>query len=267
MRRTDPVAKKGQVILIPMAGLGTRLRRAGYSQPKMLVEVGGRPLLDWSLDGLRAHLSGSKWVFVALREDHRAFPIERIARQLVSPDAVELVILDKPTVGQLATVIAAEDTFKKAGRIVIHNCDTFVSYRASNFLAARGFAGTIPVFESKDPAYSYCESDEDGRISGVVEKGVVRGGLASTGTYVFDDVPGFLEASRKLMRESRPDHELYISMVYHGLIGNGSQFRADRVNHAWPLGTQSELVRFDRHLRRAKRQTDRGIDTPSARAR
>lgn len=39
-------------IIITMAGLGSRFRRAGYNCPKYMIEAKGKTLFDWSMDSL-----------------------------------------------------------------------------------------------------------------------------------------------------------------------------------------------------------------------
>jgi NDP-sugar pyrophosphorylase family protein len=42
-------------VVIPMAGLGTRLRPQTWSKPKQLVSVAGKPVLCHLLDGLSSY--------------------------------------------------------------------------------------------------------------------------------------------------------------------------------------------------------------------
>ena len=44
--------KKKMTIIITMAGLGSRFRKAGYNCPKYMIEAKGKTLFDWSMDSL-----------------------------------------------------------------------------------------------------------------------------------------------------------------------------------------------------------------------
>ena len=39
-------------MIITMAGLGTRFRKAGYDCPKYMIEARGKTLFEWSMDSL-----------------------------------------------------------------------------------------------------------------------------------------------------------------------------------------------------------------------
>ena len=39
-------------IIITMAGLGTRFKKAGYQCPKYMIEAKGKTLFEWSMDSL-----------------------------------------------------------------------------------------------------------------------------------------------------------------------------------------------------------------------
>ena len=91
-------------IVIPMAGLGSRFQQAGYTVPKPLIDVRGRPMYAWAADSLPLEfatrlifiLLASQPEFPQLRDDIR----RRYAKH--SP-----IVLDVPTLtaGQAITVL------------------------------------------------------------------------------------------------------------------------------------------------------------------
>ena len=58
-------------IIITMAGLGSRFRKAGYKVPKYMITAKGKTLFDWSMDSLldyNKHID--RYVFVVRKEDN-----------------------------------------------------------------------------------------------------------------------------------------------------------------------------------------------------
>ena len=42
-------------VVITMAGLGSRFRKAGYNVPKYMIEVHGKTLFEWSMESLEGY--------------------------------------------------------------------------------------------------------------------------------------------------------------------------------------------------------------------
>ena len=59
-------------IIITMAGLGTRFRRAGYKMPKYRIEARGKTLFEWSMDSLLGYNEQvSKYVLLCAGKTRR----------------------------------------------------------------------------------------------------------------------------------------------------------------------------------------------------
>lgn len=76
--------------MILAAGLGTRLGSLGAAQPKVLIDVGGRPLLEHHLDYLEA--SGA--TRVVINAHHRAELISAAAERYRGP--LEVIVVREP---------------------------------------------------------------------------------------------------------------------------------------------------------------------------
>ena len=72
---TQPMGASGPIALLVAAGSGQRL---GASVPKAFVPVAGRPMIEWSVDALRA--AGITEIVVALPRRRRARRMRRRAR-------------------------------------------------------------------------------------------------------------------------------------------------------------------------------------------
>ena len=72
----------GMNILIPMAGRGKRFEDAGYSFPKPLIDVGGKPMIQIIIENL--NLSG-KHIFLCQKEHYEKYALNELL-QLLSPN-------------------------------------------------------------------------------------------------------------------------------------------------------------------------------------
>ena len=97
----------GMTIIITMAGLGSRFRKAGYNCPKYMIDAKGRTLFDWSMDSLIGYNKiVSRYVFVVRKEDEaEAFIKEHCARYGIHD--VKIVEIDRMTDGQATTCMLA----------------------------------------------------------------------------------------------------------------------------------------------------------------
>ena len=94
-------------IIITMAGLGSRFKKAGYNCPKYMIEAKGKTLFDWSMDSLLDYNRYvNKYVFVVRKEDNaRKFIQEHCLKYGISN--VEIVEIDYMTDGQATTCMLA----------------------------------------------------------------------------------------------------------------------------------------------------------------
>ena len=62
MKTTPPKWKDNKLnILIPMAGAGTRFQQAGYTFPKPLIEINGKPMIQLVVENLNVE---ANFIFV-----------------------------------------------------------------------------------------------------------------------------------------------------------------------------------------------------------
>ena len=87
-------------VIITMAGLGSRFRKAGYNCPKYMIEAKGKTLFDWSMDSLIGYNQYvSKYIFVVRKEDDsEKFIRSHMAKYGISN--IEIVGIDHMTDGQ-----------------------------------------------------------------------------------------------------------------------------------------------------------------------
>ena len=105
-------------LVVPMAGLGSRFADEGYSIPKPLIPVCGRPMVVRVVE----HLPASERIVFVVHSDHvKQFQIERAVRHYF-PDCR---VIETPglTSGQACTVQLAQDGVDPAADVLVAACD------------------------------------------------------------------------------------------------------------------------------------------------
>ncbi len=92
-------------ILIPMAGAGSRFAKAGYKDPKPLIPVHGKPMIQVVTKNLA--VPGARFIYVVQREHYQAYGLgERLP--LFTPGCA-IVQIDGLTEGAACTVLCAKE--------------------------------------------------------------------------------------------------------------------------------------------------------------
>jgi NDP-sugar pyrophosphorylase family protein len=133
--------------MILAAGRGTRLGALGAAMPKVLIDVGGRPLLARHLDYLRT--AGARRVVV--NTHHHAELVEAAVRGYDGP--LEVVCVREPEpLGTAGGVRNALDQLGEVPFLILYG-DVVVQEPVDELLAlhhARGAIATLAVHEAED---------------------------------------------------------------------------------------------------------------------
>ena len=91
---------KELTIIITMAGLGERFRKAGYDCPKYMIQAKGKTLFEWSMDSLLGYNNKViKYIFVVRKEDNATeFIKEKMNKYKI--DNIDVVSIDYLTEGE-----------------------------------------------------------------------------------------------------------------------------------------------------------------------
>jgi dTDP-glucose pyrophosphorylase len=235
-------------IVLPIAGRGSRFAAAGYAQPKPLIPVRGKPMIELVVENLRP-ARAHRVIFVALREHLERWDIGSVLRRIAPGCAI--VPVDAVTEGAACTVLLAEALIDNGDPLMIANTDQYVVVDLENYLAqadAPDCDGLIMTFAASDPKWSYVRKDGEGRIVEVVEKQVVSN-EATVGIYNFRRGADFVRAARRMIAAGlRVNGEFYVAPVYNQLIGEGAVIRSFAIEGEGAgmhgLGTPEDLQRF-----------------------
>lgn len=234
------------VVVVTMAGLGSRFRAARYTVPKYRVDVHGRSLFAWSMESLRRFWdAGATAVFVALADDDAGAFIKQQSAELgiVEHRLVELPAL---TDGQATSALRALDGVADDAPMVVYNIDTLVEPRALNPADLRD-DGWVPCFPGAGDAWSFVRADDAGRIVEVREK-VRISPHATVGLYGFGGVGLYRQTYEEFYADpaNLERGERYIAPMYNHLVSAGRAAWMTTVprDAVHPLGTPAEVDAF-----------------------
>lgn len=211
-------------IVIPMAGLGTRFSEAGYQDPKPLIKVDGKPMIQWVIDNLSSKNYRTRFNFIVNRTHLEQFDLERQLSNLAP--GCQIISVPNKTEGAACTVLLALDRIAQDRPLVIANSDQFVETSFDEFLKrALGSDkdGLIMTFPATETKWSYARLDESGSVIEVAEKKPISA-HATVGIYYFKTAELFQRASFSMIRSNiRTNDEFYVCPVYNELIQAGGK--------------------------------------------
>lgn len=233
-------------ILIPMAGLGSRFTKTGVAEPKPLIRVNQKTLIEHSIKSFDVE---GKFIFVTRKYENPAHnsTLRSLLREL-RPEC-EIIELDRVTNGASQTALCAKHLINNNEPLVIYNCDQIISWDPYEFLKFSSdplVDGAVVLHKDRDPKNSFAEI-KNSRVVQVVEKNPISDD-ALIGFHFWKRGCDFVESAEKLLAEftfhGRP--ECYISETYNYLIQQGSNIFPYFVapNIYTPLGTPEDVARY-----------------------
>ena len=220
------------IIVIPMAGLSRRFRKAGYTEPKFKLLLAGKSVFQHAVGSFEAYFNSNPFLFIYRDENNLDSFITTECEAL----GVKLPILAKlaePTLGQADTVMQGLSVtkFDSTQSIVIFNIDTFrPGFLLPNHLDLDRIDGYLEVFRGGGPNWSYVLplGSDDYRVAETSEK-VVISNFCCTGLYYFREINQFKSAFK---RQATNDEigELYVAPLYNDLITSGADIRYHEID-------------------------------------
>ena len=234
-------------IVITMAGAGSRFRKAGYKQPKYMIEVNGKTLFEWSMLSLSDYFDdkSSKFIFIAREENNSRSYVEENCKKLGISN-VSVVELKEPTDGQATSAMLAEPYWNEEDELIVYNIDTYVEegYLTKDRISGDGF---IPCFNAPGDHWSFVKLDDDGHAIEVREKQRISDNC-TIGLYYFKSAKLYAEIYEKYYQDGAniEMNEKYIAPLYNFMIENGYTVDIDIIpqEKVHILGTPEEVEVF-----------------------
>ncbi len=230
-------------ILMPMGGLGSRFAKEGYTTPKPLIEVDGKPMFMRALDSFGSQ-TDLQYIFVIRAEYVEKYDLENEILKHI-PDA-KVAILDHDTGGAVESCMIAKDLIDDNLPISVADCDIFFDSKTYfdkiNAKPQLVPDGMLLTFPSDDPRYSYVELDNFGHAIRTAEK-VVISNHAILGGYFFKSGKLFKNLAYDFLSKPLPANlkEYFMSHLFNLLLENKGKIEIADIDKKYIFGTPEEL--------------------------
>lgn len=229
-------------ILIPMAGAGSRFAAAGYTFPKPLIEVGGKPMIEVVVGNLNID---AHYIFIVQKSHYEKYNLKYVLN-MIAPDC-DIVQVDGLTEGAACTTLLAEHLINNEKQLLIANSDQWIDWDSSDFMYTMQNGNTdggILTFNSTHPKWSYAKVDSYGKITEVQEKKPISE-YATVGVYYWKKGSDYVKyATQMIDKNIRVNNEFYTCPVYNEAISDGKIIRNYKVAKMMGIGTPEDLNIF-----------------------
>ncbi|MBC6610297.1 NTP transferase domain-containing protein [Hymenobacter sp. BT507] len=233
--------------VIPVAGIGSRLRPHTHTQPKSLVPVAGTPILGHIIDRVVA-AGVDEFVFVI---GYLGEKIKRYVRRHYPELRAEFVVQD-PREGIAHALWLAREQFRHdADGVLILLGDTIVDVDLTAILQAPG--SVLAVQEVKTPSmFGLVETGPGGRVLKVVEKPrIPKSNYAMVGLYKLAHPETLALALERLIDENlRTYDEFQLTDALMLMIQGGEEMTTATVDSWFDCGRKETLLEANARLLR-----------------
>jgi HAD superfamily hydrolase (TIGR01509 family) len=229
-------------VLVPMAGAGSRFAQQGYTFPKPLIEVNGKPMIQLVVENLNIE---AHYIFV-VQEDHYIKYNLKYLLNLIAPGC-DIVQINGITEGAACSTLLAKDYINNDSPLVMANSDQYIEWNSNECMyafTADEIDGGIVTFEASHPKWSYAKVGSDGFVSEVAEKKVISN-EATVGVYYWKHGSDYVKYAEEMIEKNiRVNNEFYVCPVFNQAIEDNKKIKVKRVNKMWGIGTPEDLDYF-----------------------
>lgn len=247
--KTKPKWQGGKMnVLIPMAGAGSRFQKAGYTFPKPLIEVRGKPMIQLVVENLNID---ARHIFVVQKSHYEQYNLKHLL-QLISPGC-EIVQVDGMTEGAACTTLLAKKFIDNDEPLVFANSDQFLDWDSNEFMysmEADEIDGGMLTFKATHPKWSFAKLDEEGYVSEVAEKKPISD-IATAGIYYWKRGKDYVKYAEQMIENNvRFNNEFYVCPVFNEAIEDGKKIKTFHFDGMWGIGTPEDLDYFNKFHKR-----------------
>jgi len=228
--------------VIPVAGIGTRLKPHTYTTPKVLLNVGGKPMLGHILDKLLEEgVQKSTFVIGHLGDQIKDYVVKEYP-------SIEADFIEQKTMEGLGHAIyTAIPTFDDKEIFIILGDTVFDVYLKDVFKNKQSALGVKKV---DDPSRFGVAIVENGYIKKLVEKPTTPvSNLALVGLYYIANSDALVKSLNNLVKKDiRTKGELQLTDALQMMLDDGEKIKTFDVNGWYDCGKPETLLSTNKFL-------------------
>jgi len=228
-------------VIIPAAGIGSRLRPHTHTIPKSLLHVAGKPILGHILDRV-SRLNPEEVIIVT------GFLGEMVQEYVSGNYSLNLRFVEQDELHGLGFAVHLALEAITDDPVLIILGDTIVETDISGMIAAGD--NVLGLMQVEDPSrFGIAEVEDDWVVSLVEKPSEPTSDLALIGLYYISDSARLKAHLRQMIeKDIRTRGEYQLTDALQGMIKDGVRFRAYAVDGWFDCGKRETLIATNRHL-------------------
>lgn len=239
-------------IIIPMTGIGKRFIDAGYTTPKPLIKVDGKPIIEHVVN----LFPNEKDIIFICNSKHLKETNLKDVLNKIAPTG-KIVEIPPHKKGPVFAVYQIKDLIDDNEEIIVNYCDFGTYWDYNDFLnhtRNRNADGAIPAYKGFHPHmlgkinYAFMRSNKQWMLE-IREKQPFTNNrmneYASNGTYYFKNGSYVKKYFKQLIDENiNLNGEYYVSMIYNLMVRDKLNISIYEIQHMQQWGTPGELEEY-----------------------
>ncbi len=240
-------------IIIPVAGIGSKLRPHTHTQPKALVPVAGKPILSHIIDHL-VESGYNDFIFII---GYLGDKIESYVKAKY-PKLNTCFVVQEPREGTGHAVWLARDKVSADDQLLITLGDTIVDFDLKALQqSAHSMLGIKKVDDPRQ--FGVAEVDEQGNIIKLHEKPVIpKSNLALVGVYMIKNATSLMSALDHIIKNDiRHNGEFHLTNGIQRMISQGEKVGTFQVGNWFDCGGKNNLLETNAVLLKRNADADK----------
>lgn len=229
-------------VLIPMAGAGSRFEQKGYTFPKPLIDVNGKPMIQRVVENLNIE---ANFVYIIQKLHEKKYNLSTLLN-LITRNC-KIVEVDGLTEGAACTTLLAKEYIDNDKPLLMANSDQYVEWNSNEFMYKMNEmecdAGIL-TFNATHPKWSFVKIDENNFVCEVAEKNPISN-IATVGIYFWKKGSDYVKYAEQMIEKNiRTNNEFYVCPTFNEAIADNKKIITYNIEKMWGLGTPEDLDNF-----------------------